>query len=140
MRDDGYRTQTAVGRFPGRRVENVVVLNAVFVKEFLVIARGGKTPIPRKGEGAGSRGAGNERRLYRNQPRFAVRFGADGLDVAAEVDKNRCARIDTDFFNRIRSESFADGAEIADEDLGNYFGIYYADLVLTIDGEVIPLA
>ena len=35
---------------------------------------------------------------------------------------------------------FADGAEIADEDLGNYFGIYYADLVLTIDGEVIPLA
>ncbi len=37
---------------------------------------------------------------------------------------------------------FADGAEIADEDLGSYLNIYSAasDLVLTIDGEVIPIS
>ena len=36
---------------------------------------------------------------------------------------------------------FADGAEIAGENLGNYLSIYYAarDLVLTIDGSVIPI-
>ena len=36
---------------------------------------------------------------------------------------------------------FANGTEIADEDLGNYLNIYPAasDLVLTIDGSVIPI-
>ena len=36
---------------------------------------------------------------------------------------------------------FANGTEIADEDLGNYLNIYPVarDLVLTIDGSVIPI-
>ena len=36
---------------------------------------------------------------------------------------------------------FANGTEIADEDLGNYLNIYSvaSDLVLTIDGLVIPI-
>ena len=35
---------------------------------------------------------------------------------------------------------FANGTEIADEDFSHYLEIYYADLVLTIDGEVIPIS
>ena len=35
---------------------------------------------------------------------------------------------------------FANGTEIADEHLGQYLNIYHADLVLTIDGEVIPIS
>ena len=36
---------------------------------------------------------------------------------------------------------FANGTEIADEDLGNYLNIYYvaSDLVLTIDGMRVPI-
>ena len=35
---------------------------------------------------------------------------------------------------------FANGTEIADEEFSQYLNIYYADLDLTIDGEVIPIS